>query len=420
MRTFRRIAFGICLGFIVQSCAQSHADLRGLVASGKYAEAAAAAEKDDEAAVETAAAVLEAAALGERYRFLAIESLSVAGREGRASLERLALRSDEVGRIAAVALRRFDKHEADRAAVCAVDEHADVRKMCLLAFARELKEPLLRSLLLDTDPSVRWYALRALTELPADKERAPLFIDVLLRDPSLTVRMEAARHGDLLGDDGFLLLKELLFDTRPGMRTAAVTGLSVIGSASAASLLRNLSEGARDEVTLTAAAACAASGDATCRERLVSALDDDRPGIRTAALYLLGPGRIENARQRFLTSLKDKSPEVVLAAANLLKGDRAARPQALRALGDIAKRRVHESSAALRLMAVLGDKGAETRIQITLKSAAKMEESALIALLNAVQGASGLIDAVVPLLGDSREAVRVNAARFILFSRSKI
>lgn len=418
--SYQNILVKTVLLITLVSCARAPAHLRTVLQAGKYKEAADLVAGNPALATMLAAMILERAATTDAQRFYALERLSAAGEVGLSSLKLLASEGDETGRAARVALKRYDAPAAQTIAACLADASADVRRMCAYVWHPFLTEDDLKILLVDSDPTVRLYAVRGLAILPVDNRRAGVFVDVLLRDPSLKVRMEAARRGDLLGDEAILLLKDRLSDDRLGMRLAAVAGIATIGTAAARDLLMSVASAPLDEVALSAAAALVESGEPAGKRRILAALRDERPSIRGAALYLLSRANLPNASALTVRSLDDPAPEVVLAAANLLRNDVSSREKIIAALNRISKLKTIETGRARNLLALLGDKQAEKQIAQVLKDPSKLTEAELSAQLNALGGASGLIGAVVPLLGDPRETIRIHSAVLVLFSMSKI
>lgn len=402
------------------ACTSSQGRLQNLLKTEDFAAAASFAAKDPDTATDMAVLILERTARVPAHRYFALERLSAAGKRGRSALKRLSSSPGELGHAARIARNRFDKPDAKTAKQCAMAPNANIRKLCARAWHRFLPEEILKTLLLDTDPEVRLFALKGLASLPASSTRAALFSDALLRDPSLKVRLEAARQGALLGEDALLLLKDRLADETPGMRAAAVSGIARIESAAAMDLLLSTARAPLDSVCLTAAAELARRGDAFGKERLLEAARDPRPSIRSTSLYLLSYSKVENLNEILLRALDDEAPAVVIAAANLLRNDEEVRNRVVAALRKIASLETAKKNEARTLLAFLGDAEALRDIAAILQDAEAVSTAELTSLLRRMGGAIELFDAAAQLMGDSREEVRIQAAVYVIFSQSKI
>ncbi len=419
-----------CLPFLF-GCASKSDRLRRWVNLNRYADAAKIALDDSSKAAELSALILENAALLPDSMDRALERLSVSGTLGRASLKRLSKGNGVSARAARIAYERFRKPSGDELAACVKDPHPSVRRWCALAWSRYMSEEMQAAQLLDMDPDVRLYALRALAALPFDPKRAPLFSDALRLDPEIKVRIEAAVHGDRLGEIALILLKTQLRDPNLGLRTAAISGIARIHTEAAVAFITSIAEGPLDQVTLRAQAELAGIGYANGKRLLLGSIDDEKASVRAAALYLLPIAKVESPSTILAKSLKDKAPEVVLAAAGLLRTDKDAQSEVLLSLRKISKLNVKESPQADVLLAEMGDERAAYRAAVSLKKAVSESEKhadqgkATENVILALRRVSGIADAqvrqvVVSLLGDRRKAVRIEAAHTVLFSMSKI
>jgi HEAT repeat protein len=418
----QRILFIAKIVILLGGCTSTSERLRNLIDENRYTDAATIAADDSAVAVELSAIVLERAARSEEHMDRALKSLSAAGRSGQAALKQLS-RGDAVSaRAARIAYDRFDKPSDETLALCNKDPHPLVRWWCVSAWVQFMSDEMMTELLSDMDPEVRLFALRGLAALPAEPTRAPLFVDALRLDPDEKVRAEAALHGDLLGDDALLLLKDRLSDQHLGIRTAAVSGIARINTEAACALLTSVAGRQGDQVALRAQAELAGLGNATGRTLLLQRLDDEQPSIRAAALYLLFNAKIEDASALIVNHLEDKDPEVVLAASNLLRNDEDSRDKVLKALQKVSSLKSKASPRADDLLAAMGDEQAANRILKALKDANKVGEKELISALHRVFGvtAACVRTFVVSLLGDPREKIRIEAAYTVLFSMSKI
>ena len=420
----RRISFEISVGIAVVcfagGCGSNVDRPAKLIEGGAYKNAAEAVLGDREGAVTVAASLLGLAAARPEYMYRAVDRLSATGEAGRRVLTSIAERTDALGRAARLGLARFDTPDDWTERSCAADTESEVRRLCALFFHRSLSAETLRRMMTDIDATVRFYALKGAALLPSDVAKNMGAAEVLRRDPSRKVRLEAARRGDLLGDDALLLLKAATQSELDGMRLAAVEGLSTLGTSDALALLASMAAGPMDNVSLAASAALSAGGDMSARERLLGALKDKRPGVRASALYLLDAAKIPDRADRVAAALDDVSPETVLAAANLMRRDETRRAEILKALLRVSEKTEGAQAASiLALRAQLSDSEAADALRAALEETGA-DEAATIQWIGRATGAVLLFDDISRLMGDDREKVRIEAAFAILFSRPKI
>ena len=366
-----------------------------------------------------AIAVLKQASVSPEYRWDALLTLSTSGRAGLRALEALSRSDGSLGRAAAVASERFHRFDEAKVRRCATDSDAGVRRLCLFLHHSRMPADLLRGLMRDTDPTVRRYAVKGVGSLPVEIAVELGAAGALARDPASAVRLEAARLGARLGDDALHLLRACFDSESKGLRLAAVTGLDRLDTEDSLALLRSLAGGPADTVALTAAALLSARGDKTAQNRFLSAFEDERTFVRTAAAYLSGTARIPGRGERLAGLLDDAAPEVALAAADLLRNDEAVRGRVMETLRRIAAGDEHSAKMAQTLAARLGDANAIAALHTGLREAQE-DEPALLDALRRGTGVEALLGEVVRFLDDPRESVRVRAATAVLSSPPKI
>ncbi len=411
----------ICIGQF--GCVSKLSTLESLTFKGHFAEAAIEALNSKESAVQLSILVLENAALSSEHMYLALERLYASGKTGKDSIKRLSSRLDETGRAASLLLRRINSVPLKKAEQCFKEPNPEVRKLCAYLFHRRLTEDVLMQMVMDIDPTVRLWALKGLANLSTKPERASVFVDVLKRDPSAKVRSEAAGLGLLLGDDALLLLKDRVTDNNLGIQTAAISSIAKLNTDDALNLLAEITRQPIDEISLHAAAELSAKGYPIGRQTLLAGLKNDNSTIRVSSLYLLSRAGFKDYIELTSELLNDKAPEVVLAAANLLRNEYSYREEILAALQKISDKQTSVSKSALDLLAVLGDIKAIQELKSFLDKAKEVDEKELIlrlSRLSSKETVEFLLESFTKLLGDDREAVRVQAAITIIFSMPKI
>jgi HEAT repeat protein len=363
--------------------------------------------------LELALIIIGSAATREDDAFEMVDVLKGAGRAGERALERLAKRRDMTGRLAWIALADSADPESEALSLCENDAYGDVRTACTRTFFKVMDKAHLKQRLLDIDPRVRLFAIKGLKSKGEAPDIVRSFREALRQDPSSKVRAEAAAVGPLLGEDALFLLKSALEDENMGVRLSAIKGIAALKSDIGNALLMQYAVAKLDLMAVAAAAELSRIGEAIGAKRLNAALKESRPTIRKAALLRLERANITRRKERIADLLNDESPEVVLLAAALLCNDERYRKAVIEALGKVSKKSTASAAAARDKLAFLGD---EEAIKAVRKALADADEDTMLQILGRIGGAVLLRDDIVLLMGDSRAAVREQAARALIRS----
>ena len=186
----------------------------------------------------------------------------------------------------------------------------------------------LAPLMTDADSGVRLRAIWALGELK-QVGALPLLL-VALEDPEHTLRGEAANAIPRLGTDAIPALIQALRAGNPSVREGAVQALAQMETPAVTPLVEALADPNADVRVSAAEALISAVGeqplDASNRDRMVQALHDDNPRVRSGIVRALGrsPGA---DLVTFLTDrLRDDDALVRAAAVDSLLGAPAPPP----------------------------------------------------------------------------------------------
>ncbi len=347
-----------------------------------------------------------------------MDMLLVAGKPGRRALERLESAEDErISTLADIALRQREEPEIDDVMLVVNSDDSDIRAYCIRAWHSHMTRIILERALMDHDPRVRLQAVNGIVDLGMEEDVSGLLRESLRLDPSSAVRAEAARHGKLLGPDVVLVLKKALEDNSPGVRYAAMRGLAETENDDAIAMLEDIAVGAKDHGAVVAAAELARMGRAVGRTQLLAAVEDDRPDIRKAALLRLERAGIGERDEIFEKCLGDEDPEVILLAARLLRGKQGARKTMMEALRKIGGDESPCTAEARNLLAALGDTASLDEVR---KVMAGDKEQEILKIVREVGGVPFLKDAFVRLIASKSESVRIEAAKAVVLSMSKI
>jgi HEAT repeat protein len=182
--------------------------------------------------------------------------------------------------------------------------------------AREAVEPLV-VLTRDPSPTLRGQAATALG-LIGDTKATPAVMR-LLRDPFILVRAAAvAAAGKLKDRAATPVLLEVLRDPASGIQAAAIEALGLLGDPQAVPDLLKLLDSPAPEVRAAAITALSALHDPRAAEAFLPGLQRVEPEMRLAAARALIPLRYPSARAPLLAALTDDNAEVRAAAAQAL------------------------------------------------------------------------------------------------------
>jgi len=400
----------ICLG--LAGCAPSIAPLRARLDAAEYNAAVEETGGDAALQIELAALLLERAAADGLRTPEQLDGLIAAGSSGKRAPQRLAENGPEaVAREADVILDARRPPDGDDLAVFLGHESSDVRARAARVWNSELDKETLADLLMDTEPRVRIAAVSGLCRLAADDGTEQLIREALGRDPAPRVRARAVRCPEGLGSEKLLTLKEALGDENLGVRLGAIEGLAATGDPAALEIVKALARGPLDTEAVVAAAELCRAGVPVGRERLDAALSDERPSLRKAALLRLERTGIEERDTLLAGLLDDESPAVVLLAATLLANREEIDPKVFDALKKLVEDDGSRAVEARDQLAVLAD--AES-VEVVRQLLAEAEEDDALAVLRRVRRATDLAPTFVTMMGDARLEVRLAAARAVI------
>lgn len=344
--------------------------------------------------------------------------LLTAGKPGRRTLERLASADDaRLGALADIALRQHEEPEIDDVMLVVNSDDSDIRAFSIRAWHSHMTRIILERALMDHDPRVRLQAVKGIVDIGMEEDVSALLRETLRLDPSSTVRAEAARHGELLGPDVVLILKEALADKSPGVRYAAMRGLAETGNADAIAMLEEIAVGAKDHGSVVAAAELARLGRSVGRTQILAAVEDERVEIRKAALLRLERAGISERDRIVEKCLSDEDPEVVLLSARLLRGKPGARSKVIEALSKIDDEDSPHRIQTRNLLAAFGDTAALDQVREIMRGD---DEDAVLQIVREVGDVSLLKDTFVRLMASGSEIVRIEAAKAVVLSMAKI
>ena len=347
-----------------------------------------------------------------------VDTVSRAGKLGKRALKRLAEdKNAKVARLAQIALRHHKNPDVDEIMLVVNDADSDIRYACIRAWYRQMSLLVLKRALLDHDPRIRLYAVKGVAAIGMERDVSDLLREALRLDPSAKVRAEAALQGELLGADALLALKQALEDKSMGVKFAAIRGLAEMGSADALHMVEEIAVGPIDHAAVVAAAELARRAHPIGRERLKKALDDKRPGIRKTALMRLERAGLTERRALLRAHLKDDTPDVVLVSARLLENYEEARQEVRDALKPLLKEDHAKQVEALAILATIGDEAALKKAREVLTGDDAAEVTAFI---KRAQRAPALRDNYLALMASPKQEIRIEAAKAIVFSQSKI
>lgn len=186
-----------------------------------------------------------------------------------------------------------------------------------------------RALLTDSDPSVRGRAIRLLAESD-DPKLVPTYINILKNDSDLEPRNEAAtslgefvRLGELeeLPEDKHQAAEDALLaiansdKERPSLRRRALEALGYSSRPEMGILIESSFKREDPEWQASALLAMGRSCDERWQDEVVSALLDEDPRVRFAAVEAAGELSLAEARPILLKLLEDEEDDDVSAAA---------------------------------------------------------------------------------------------------------
>lgn len=412
MMRYLAVVASICWAL---GCAPAMDDIARHLDRGAFADALRATDGDPERQTELAAAIVERAVRAGTRPSDLVAALGSDGAAGRRALARLAENgTDATALLAELALAGRTPPRGAALERFLTDGSGSVRAKAAQMWNTRLEPDRLLRLLLDTDPRVRAAAAAGLVRFAAEPDVETALCQALRLDPEPQVRASIARQGAIFRDGALLLLKDALHDESLGVRLAALGGLASIGDPTGRIIVGEIANGPLEEMAVAAAAELARLGDPQGRDRLADALADRRPGIRAAAFLALERARSADRRAIASKLLADEAPEIVLLAAASLRDDEGARQEVLAALARIAADRGARALEARDLAAGLGD--AES-LAALVRSFAEGGEPEIVPSLARIHGFSAVRGAVVPLLADTRDAVRLTAALALLSIR---
>ncbi len=186
-----------------------------------------------------------------------------------------------------------------------------------------------RALLTDSDHDVRWRAIRLLAE-SNDPKLVPTFIDILKNDPELEPRNEAAtslgefvRLGELeeLPEDKHQAAEDALLQIansdkeQASLRRRALEALGYSSRPEMGILIESSFKRKDPEWQASALTAMGRSSDERWQDEVVSALLDEDPRVRFAAVEAAGELSLAEARPILIKLLEDEEDDDVSAAA---------------------------------------------------------------------------------------------------------
>ncbi|MCP4599666.1 MAG: HEAT repeat domain-containing protein [Proteobacteria bacterium] len=413
-RCSRAVSLALAL-VAVTGCIRSIAHLEKHVDAGEYKEAVIQVTDDPAMQAELAAIILERAAAKGVQTTALIDALTRTGKPGKRALKRLAKHSEESVRYQAeVALHRGRLPEGADLTRFIEHDHSDVRARATQAWNSEMELGTLEKLLYDHDPRVRRWAADGLCRFNGTEGTDALLGEALRLDPDPKVRTRSAECGEALGPDSLLILKNALDDENLAVQLAALRGLVETGDPTARALVEERARSPLDVMAVASAAELARLGHAIGRDRIHDALKDARPGVREAALLRLERAKIQDRDTIFTDLLDDEAPRVVLLAASQLSIKKEVAEAVVKALKRLVDEGGSTSGEARDLLAVLGD--AEALDQV-IDLLGKGGEADIVATLTRTQRSTALAHTFVELMADTRESVRIAAARATLTTR---